>query len=511
MKKQWWHRPLLALCLAAALALSGCGEVPPVVDDLSKPADTEPEPTETRVILPESFALPYNPAQTLDPITCPDGMQQTVGALLYEGLFQLDETLTPQPRLCTTYTVGEGGAHTFTLRPGVLFSDGTPLTAKDVALTLHRAMTSARYGARLSGVTAVTAGEGTVTVTLSAPNAGLPALLDIPIVKAGTETGRAPVGTGAYHYAAEEGAPALLANPHWWGSARPVARIGLSAADGRDAMLYQFTSHDVQLITGDLTGTAPISASGNVTFQDANTTVLQYVGFNLQRPLLGSAAVRQALGKGINRSRLVSAFLSGHGRAAQFPVSPASPLYPTALEEVYSYDAFVSAMETAGLATGTPRTLTLLVNAENSFKVAVADSLAQALTAFDLRVEVQALPFAEFTAALDAGAYDLYYGEVKLTADWDLRPLLGTGGALNKGGWSNTQTDLLLAAYGAEGGAAAMERLCTQLQSQAPILPVCFKSTTVLLQSGVAEGLAPTVSDPFYNLENWTIHLKDPA
>ena len=62
-----------------------------------------------------------------------------------------------------------------------------------------------------------------------------------------------------------------------------MERIGLSTAVDRESMLYQFTSHDVQLITADLTGASPIGATGNVIFQDADTTVLQYLGLNVRR------------------------------------------------------------------------------------------------------------------------------------------------------------------------------------------------------------------------------------
>lgn len=42
--------------------------------------------------------------------------------------------------------------------------------------------------------------------------------------------------------------------------------------------------------------------------------------------------------------------------------------------------------------------------------------------------------------------FDLYYGEVRLTADWNLAPLLATGGRLNYGGWSDARCDQLLEA-----------------------------------------------------------------
>ena len=167
-------------------------------------------------------------------------------------------------------------------------------------------------------------------------------------------------------------------------------------------------------------------------------------------------------------------------------------------------------METAGCASGHIRTLTLLVNEENSFKVSAAEYIAQALSDFDLHIQVEALPWEEYTAALAAGNFDLYYGEVKLTADWDLRRLMVAGGSLNYGGWSDPETDQLLAAYAAaEDRAAAMEALCARLAEQAPILPVCFSATSVLYQTGAITGLSPTMAEPFYDLSSCVIHLQE--
>ena len=87
---------------------------------------------------------------------------------------------------------------------------------------------------------------------------------------------------------------------------------------------------------------------------------------------------------------------------------------------------------------------------------------------------------------------------------------MATGGSLNYGGWSNETTNSLLAAFAsATDRAAAMEALCTHLQQQVPLIPVCFKSTSVLVQTGVVEGLTPTMADPFYDLASCTIHLRE--
>lgn len=500
---------LLALLLPFAL-LTGCWqeELPEGPNDMLPPFEEEAEDGPEGPALPQSFALPYTPGGSLDPADCADGMQQVAASLLYEGLFRLDERFEPQPWLCISYTHDEALVrYTFSLRPGVLFSDGTPLTGRDVKASLDRARESVRYGPRLAGIGSILADGDSVTISLKGPNAALPALLDVPIVKSGTQGDGAPTGTGPYFYAEEETGPYLIANQSWWrGEAQPVDRIALVEAPDTDAMLYRFSSHEVQLVTADLTGVLAVSTTGSVDCVDAATTVLQYVGCNTGRAPLDSPALRRALSAGIDRDNVAGAFLSGHGQAAAFPVSPASALYPADLEEGYPPDGLASALAESGYVPERP--LTLLVNEENSFKRAIAGHLAESWTAGGLPVEVRALPWEEYTAALDAGDFDLYYGETRLTADWDLSSLLAPAGALNYGHWSDPETSRLLEALaGAEDRAAAMRALCAHLKDQMPILPVCFKSTSVLTQAGVVEGISPTAAEPFYDLGACVIHL----
>ena len=389
------------------------------------------------------------------------------------------------------------------------FTDGSALTAADVAASLNRAAGSSRYSARFSTIVSVTGSGDVVTVRLNRDNRLLPNLLDIPIVKSGTESSSVPVGTGPYRWGGDESGTCLLVYENWWGGQRqPVDRIGLVAVEDADTLLYQFTSHEVQLITADLTGTSPVSTTGNIAFSDTDTTVLQYIGVNLRRTPLDNPAVRRAMNQGISRTYAVSAFLSGHGRAAQSPISPSSELYPTELDAVYSQEAYVQALISAGLTEGST-TLTLLVNEENSFKVSMARYIASNLTTSTLSVQVETLPWDAFTAALRSGNYDLYYGETRLTADWDLRRLVATGGSLNYGAYSDASTDLLLQQFSASGTAEDALRLCRQLQQQSPIFPICFKSTSVLVQENVVENLTPTAVTPFYQMENWVLHLSD--
>ena len=360
--------------------LTGCAQIDESsADELPFPSEETPV-EEEHSGLPAVFALPYLEGQPLNPLTCPDGVQQTVASLLYEGLFRLDQTFTPQPLLCASYTYdSETLTYKLTLRDGVVFSDGSPLTAADVKATLTAARSSARYARRLSDVKSISAGDGTVTLTLNRPNTGLPALLDIPILKSGTEKHSVPLGTGPYLYD-ESSENCLIASQNWWRHiSQPVERISLTGTADQESMLYRFSSRDVQLIVADLTGTAPVAVSGSVSYDDADTTVFQYLGINVSAKGLDDAAFRRCLSLGVSRRALVSSLLSGHAKAAQFPVSPASPLYPADLEQTDSVVAFTDALNACE--TRPSRTLRLLVNSENSFKVSMARQIAAAFTA----------------------------------------------------------------------------------------------------------------------------------
>lgn len=510
-------RRFIALLLVLLMsALTGCGswdtsELEDPLRDLIDYYETG-EKEEPPVLT--AFTLPYFSNQTLDPITCPDGAQLTLGTLLYEGLFALDEHYAVQHVLARSYTYdADTFTYTIKIRSDIRFSDGSRLSAYDVADTLQRARSSERYKARLDIVNSLYAEDAdTVIVSLSQDNRCFTARLDIPIVKSGTESELIPTGTGPYCWQTDDGTY-LGVNSHWrQADLLPLARIELLDCRNTDTMVYSFYAHEVQLLELDLTGTNVTSVSGRGNYTDAASTVMQYIGFNTTREPFSSAALRQAIHRGIDRTGLIDAYLLGHADAAQFPLSPRSDLYPTDIETSYSPDYFASSMTTAGYNKGQSRTVTMIVNGENTYKVSMAREIAESLSRYDLQVNLSVLPWEQYLYALQSGNFDLYYGEVKLTADWDISSLVLPGGRLNYGGYSNDNTTKLLSAYltAADDGkrAEAMDALCRHLAAQVPFLPVCFKNISVLLPSGAVEAITPTAANPFYNMTAWKVNLS---
>jgi len=78
---------------------------------------------------------------SFDPGQATDGPSIEAISLVFTGLVELDDNLQVQPQLAKSYQVSNDGlTYTFTLRPNLKFSDGTPLTSHDVAYSLDRAL-----------------------------------------------------------------------------------------------------------------------------------------------------------------------------------------------------------------------------------------------------------------------------------------------------------------------------------------------------------------------------------
>lgn len=510
----------IAVLLAALmLPLSGCANWDAETfanDPLGELSQYYQTDTEDETPSLTTFALPCLSGETLDPITCGDGIQLTLSPLLYEPLYQLSPQFEPEALLAQSALYEqETFTYTIQLRSGICFSDGTPLTASDVAATLLRAQESARYAARLADVVSIRAEDSsTVVIQLIQDHRSFTSLLDIPIIKAGTEMDAFPVGTGPY--VKSEQSDTLCRNSHWWRSVSlPFTEIELISYKSEDAAAYAFSSHDIHLLAYDMTGTGANIASTSGSYTDADTTILHYLGFNLSRWVFQDETLRQAVSMLIDRSAIVSAYLMGHGVETQFPVHPSSTLYPVGLEDTDTADEYATVMAELGMADGEDvYDLTLLVNSENSFKVSAAQEIADTLNQYDFNVTVRTVPWEEYLSALSEGHFDLYYGECRLTADWDITELVGTGGSLNYGGYSDPLLDVQLSAClsadGAEQRSSTLEALCRRLKAYMPIVPICFKRTSVLLPRDAVEAITPTAANPFYGFDRWVVNWSEP-
>lgn len=142
---------------------------------------------------------------TLDPAKQSNQTDYSRGTMLYNGLFVLDGSLTPQPALAESSATQDAKTWVFTLRKGVTFHDGKALSPADVVFSIlrHKDPATASKAKVLADQieTVKASGPNEVTIELSAPNADLPVILGtfhFHIVKEGTTDFNAGIGTGPY-------------------------------------------------------------------------------------------------------------------------------------------------------------------------------------------------------------------------------------------------------------------------------------------------------------------------
>lgn len=145
----------------------------------------------------------------LDPQTAATARSWTLGSLVYEPLVTVGPDFTVQPLLASGWHQPAATQYVFTLRKGVTFSNGRPLTPADAVGSLNRLLKSkAPYAAQLGPVKSVTAtGPAEVTVTLTKPHtpflaalANTPAaILPMKEIDEGTlDPSKQMLGTGPY-------------------------------------------------------------------------------------------------------------------------------------------------------------------------------------------------------------------------------------------------------------------------------------------------------------------------
>lgn len=177
---------------------------------------------------------------TFDIATALVGNVATMMLVVHEPLVTYDNDLVLIPWLATKWEQSAPNKYTFTLREGVKFSDGSPLTVDDVVYSIKR-HTDKSFPSQLAGyfstVTGVDGSGGKVTITLADPDETFPYVLTLAgiVKKAIAEPlgakyavpGSTIVGTGAYtvsSFTANQGFE-LARNPSYWGKAPAVGKI----------------------------------------------------------------------------------------------------------------------------------------------------------------------------------------------------------------------------------------------------------------------------------------------
>jgi MarR-like DNA-binding transcriptional regulator SgrR of sgrS sRNA len=138
---------------------------------------------------------------SLDPVAARTHAEATAVGLVFDTLYRVAPGGVVVPHVAAALPVLDEKAQTvhIAIRRGIPMHDGSELTAQDVAASLERARTQARWVA--SPLIAIKSDGDAVELSLRAPLAELTTLLALPqlaITKGGKAPGERPIGTGPY-------------------------------------------------------------------------------------------------------------------------------------------------------------------------------------------------------------------------------------------------------------------------------------------------------------------------
>lgn len=266
-------------------------------------------------------------------------MLQTV----YGTLTEFDQNLNVVPGLAeSTETSEDGLTVTFNLRSDVVFHDGSAFDSADVLSSLEQIQdeaTAAVARASLASVTAIEApDEQTVVLTLSTPDAALPAKLasgNMAILSSDdTEEllTEQPNGTGPFAFDSRTANQSitLIRNDDYWGDPASLEQIHFTIIPEETSIVSALQSGNVQLAVLSDALVAQTAEGGNVTV--APTSELSYYALqlNASEGVLGNVNVRLAIQCAIERQEVLDTAALGEGKVVGPITSPAYPSDPSA-------------------------------------------------------------------------------------------------------------------------------------------------------------------------------------
>lgn len=149
----------------------------------------------------------------------------------------------------------------------------------------------------------------------------------------------------------------------------------------------------------------------------------------------------------------------------------------------------------------------MLVMEGNLNREAAAKQVAQYLTDAGFTVTLKSYKRDEFIFNLNNTDWDIYYGEVMLQPDFDLRPLLLPGGSLNYGHFSGP-TELFDLMDKAQENSGNRYDLYEFIMERGYLCPVLFINNAVFTTRGVFTGLNPSPDHLFYQISNIHVNHK---
>ena len=483
--------------------------------------------------------LLYSYGDSFNPYTAKTKANREISSLLYDALIKTDNCFDAVYVLAqSAQTVDK--TCTVTLKEAH-FTDGSAVTANDVIYSFNTAKATARYSYNFYEVLSVTATDSkTVVFKLSQNDPYFINLLDFPIIKSGTsgvtdadgkET--APIGCGRY-YVADDGL-SLKQNENYYGKKGVIKTVNLINSPDTAS-----TEHYVEVGAASLyyaEGGNIVRMSGKKT--EVNLNRLIYIGINGAYGSLQTKEMRYAISSALNREEIChSAYYNNAVSATGFfnPYFKDTQSFQT-IEQKPNYKITVENLAKIGYnnmnssgyyvnSAGNNPVFTLLVNSENSSRVAAAELISAQCKNAGIQINVVECSYEQYLTRLASGDFQLYLGEITVLNNMDFSQLVISGGSAAYGvtnqntaenadnttgedtqtapdgaGQQSNNCEQIIAAY--HNSACGIGDVAGTLLTEMPQIPVCYLNGVLFYDSAIKGGVEASSSDIYLSFENY--------
>src|SRR3984957_5213559 len=465
-----------------------------------------------------------------------------LAGLALEPLLIAEKNGTLKPWLAQSWKQTSPTTYVYNIRHGVKFSDGTPLTATDVAFSLNYykqtgSLDAYNFPTTLKSITATD--PYTITVTLTQPDAAwavVPAgdpmgIFEKKFFEAHKSTfgqpGTAVVGTGPWEFTSYNGTTSaqLKANPHYWGGEVKNQNLSVQFFSSETSEALAFRDHEIDMAFP--IDNKSFASTAGVTLTTVPSYAVQGCFFMnvLQKPW-NDVHVRLAVAYALDHNALIQAWGGFADPVYQFltagllenigtPAQVASVLksVPT-----YPYDLAKAKQEMAQSAYPHGVNATISVEGSGSFPN-VSQAIAAELAKIGIHLKLDVMTIDQQTANMTSGNRQgiltnfTYSGSVSRDPgeafDFQMGKSNMTAGNWNTMNWAPTPVDNLInQGFATTDNAKRLKiygQIDTAYANAAPFIPLFNEEATVALASGYTW---PDFNGYYYDLGPWLIGVS---
>lgn len=286
-------------------------------------------------------AVLHSDLRVLDPILTTAYMSRNHGYMIFDTLFAMDENVQVQPQMVDSWETSEDGlTYTFTLREGLKFHDGSPVTSEDVVASLERWGERDGMGQKLMSFTetleAVDDGTfrlvlrepyGLVLESLAKPSSNVPFIMPKRLAETPSDQPiPEQIGSGPFKWVPEEFQPGVKAvyvknedyvprdEPPSWAAGGKVVKVDrvewVKMPDHMTAV-NALMNGEIDYIEQPPIDLLPILESGDgIAIENFNLLGFQsIIRPNFLHPPFDDQKIRQALAYAINQEDFMAAMI----------------------------------------------------------------------------------------------------------------------------------------------------------------------------------------------------------